>query len=378
MRAVLVFCMIFVGVPLSAQINIFDSFDDNTNRWPLTVGADGSMKIENGRYEVASTNEGFWQYTHQLDSGLSTHFRIEASVERSAKTAPGKSCGIIWGTKSDTTRLAFLIYGDGSFVFQHLSDGLSKLIIPVTKHAAIRVSGYNHMRVERNVLANEYEFFVNEQLVGHAAFIAPASSEFGLYADMVGTFHFDNFWFVKDGNTDNDYQPQKLVAGGACSLEQLNYTSSDWGYSFCVPAGWRVDTYKETRVSIWQVGSNARSNVIVADFSNLAIEDSFRVAAEGDFRILIDSAHHATEKQKFPLVKILASNGSEAWHARATYTSREDQTRYSIDRYYVFNSATGAFLLFQLLVPSLETKLIESYRTATEAMIKTIVWPAKQ
>lgn len=372
------FLLIMLGQFLNAQVNIFDAFNDNANSWPLTSGPEGSMKIENGYYEVKSSSEGFWQYTHQVNSGLSSHFRIEISVDRGSTTMPGKACGIIWGTMHDTARLAFLIYGDGSFVFQHLSGGNSKLLIPPTKHNAIAKSGYNNLRVERNMLTNEYEFSVNEQLVGRSAFIAPASPEFGLYADMSGTFRFDNFWFVKDGNTSNDYQPQFLVPSESCGEERLSFYSNNWGYSFCVPKGWRADTFKETRVSIWQIGSNNGGNVIVADFSKLAIEDSFRVAAEGDFRILIDSAHHAYDKHKSPLVKVKTSEGGEAWHASATYVSKEDETHYTIDRYYVFNNSTGAFLLFQILVPSAESKLLDEYRKVTEGMVRTLVWPARQ
>lgn len=376
-------CVVVFSVMLSAhllngQVNIFDGFNDNTNKWPITAGPDGSMTIENGYYEVKSSGDGFWQYTHQVEAGLSSHFRIEASVERMPGTMPGKSSGIVWGTSADTARLAFLIYGDGSFVFQHLSGGVSSLIIPPTKHAAIHKTGSNNMRVERNMETGEYEFSVNEQLVGKAAFIVPSSPEFGLYADMAGTFHFDNFWFVKDGNTSEDYQPQFLIQSESCDNAQLNFHSNEWGYSFCVPAGWRVDTFKETRVSVWQVGSNNGGNVIVGDFSKLAIEDSFRVAAEVDFKILIDSAHHAYEKHNLPMTPVKTSDGGEAWHASATYISKEDETHYTIDRYYVFNNATGAFILFQILVPTAETKLLDEYRRVTESMVATLVWPAKE
>lgn len=369
------FLLLQLSSNVLAQVNIFDAFNDNSNRWPLASGVDGSMKIENGYYEISSTNDGFWQYTHQVDSALLGHFRIETSVERSVGTLPGKSCGIVWGNASDTARFAFLIYGDGSFVVQRLVKGVSTFLIAPTKSNAIHTSGYNNLRVERNMELNEYQFSVNEQLVGSKAFIAPSSQEFGLYADMGGTFHFDNFWFVRNGNTSNDYQPQFLFGVKRCGYESLNYSSTDWGYSFCVPEGWRVDTYKESRVSVWQIGAANGGNAIVADFSKLAIQDSFRVAAHIDFKILIDSANHAYEKHPSPLEAVPTSASGEAWHAHATYISMEDETSYTIDRYYVYNASTGAFLLFQILVPTAETKLIEEYNAVTKAMVATIVWP---
>jgi len=369
------FLLLQFSLNLHSQVNIFDAFNDNSNRWPLASGSAGSMKIENGHYEISSSNDGFWQFTHQVDSALTDHFRIEASVERSVGTLPGKSCGIVWGNVSDTARFAFLIYGDGSFVVQRIAQGVSSFLIPLTKSNAIHTSGYNNLRVERNIAMNEYQFSVNEQSVGSATFIAPASQEFGLYADMGGTFRFDNFWFVRNGNTSNDYQPQFLSGAKRCGYESLNFTSNDWGYSFCVPEGWRVDTYKESRVSVWQIGGANGGNAIVADFSKLAIQDSFRVAANIDFKILIDSADHAYEKRPSPLVSVPTSANGEAWHAHAKYISMEDETSYTIDRYYVYNASTGAFLLFQILVPTSETKLIEDYNAVAEAMVASIVWP---
>ncbi len=367
---------ILTGFEARAQLNIFDPFNDNSNGWPESKDGDYLMSIRDGYYEVKSKSNGYWEFTHQIDSGLSGHFRIEVGIERVGETSPGKACGIVWGNRGDSSRLAFLIYGDGSFVFQHLANGVSTLVIPPTKHAAIRKTGNNNLRVQRNMELNVYEFSVNEQIVATSVFVKPASSEFGLYADVAGTYHFDNFWFVEQGNYLDSYKPQPLSATKSCD-GFLHFRNADWGYSFCVPEDWRVDVFGESSIHVWAVGLS-REIAIRGEFSKLAFEDSFRLAAESDFKLFIDSMKGASRQKISPLVSLPTAPNGEAWYATATYVSSEARGSVTVIRCYVYNKKTKDFLLLQTILPSAEETLFMQYNWAMKFIVETLEWPGKE
>ena len=368
MRTLLFLVAISVGNLLNAQRNIFDPFSDNSNNWPLTAGSEGSMSIAGGYYEVTTVSEGYWQYTHTIEHGFDKHFRIEASVERDSATAAGKGAGIVWGNKADSTRFAFLVYGDGSFVYQYLSNGVSETVSPHEVTYAYNEEGYNNLRVERNMVTNMYDLSVNEQLVLSVPYRAPRSSEAGIYADMAGKFRFDNFWFIEQANTDSSYRPHELIIDKRCGDKKMQY-SSDYGYSFCVPFGWRVDEYRETHCSIWPVGC---AYVINLDYTKLAIEDSFGVAAKNDFKIFVDSLK-VSEKQFSEIRKDSSSPGTEVWAAQFQYVGLDHNT-VTVYRYYVYHAKSGGFMLIEATVPPYEEELAMMFSWVSAAIAESVIW----
>lgn len=357
MRCLFLFIVCLFSQSMWAQRNIFDGFDDNSNGWPEAAGPAGTMTVQKGMYHIAGNSEGYWQHTHTVTGGFSDHFRIEASVARDSGVSLDKGVGLVWGVKGDSARMTFLIYGDGHFAYQHARDGKSQTFAPKDVTFAIDAEGFNNLRVERNMGTAMYDFFINEQLVLSAPFVAPASDQVGLYSDMAGSFHFDNFWFIERADSAGSHRPQPLMMSDACT--DNFYYHSENGYSFCVPFGWRVDEYKETHATIWPVGM---PYVITSDYTRLAIEDSFGVAAKNDFKIFVDSMRSVQDMQAEPLSRVATDKpGVEVWGATIRYTQMEGWGAVYHARYYIYNRASGGFLLLECKIPVWEEELSLHY-----------------
>lgn len=371
MRVILLFCILFFGTELCAQRNIFDGFDDNSNEWPLANTSGAVMQISNGQYNVSGTMEGFWSATKNVPGGMDKHFRIEVSVSRDSLTASDKGAGIIWGVKGDSVRYAFLIYGDGHFTFQKVHNTKTQNITPKDIQFAVDAGGYNNLRVERNMEKNTYDFSINEQLVLSTPYGAPGSDEVGLYADVAGSFHFDNFWFIEQADTKEAYRPHALSYSSACTDQQLNY-QSDYGYSFCVPFGWRVDEHNEAQCFVWPVGFPYQVNV---HYSKLAIEDSFSVAARNDFKIFVDSAQYAYQRNATPLKAIPVSPGVECWTGYFIYNDVNDQMSYTVYRCYVYCKSKGGFVLIETRMLTVEEQANMLFQEVALQIAQSVRWP---
>lgn len=360
---------ILLAFSLPAQRNIFEGFDDNSNEWPVAVNDAGIMSVQNGMYHVSGVNEGYWQHTKTISGGFEDHFRIEVSVARDSATALSKGAGLTWGTKGDSVRMSFLIYGDGHFVFHQQVNGKTQTISPNDILFAVDAEGFNNLRVERNMKTNMYDFSINEQLVLSSPFIAPQSDEVGLYADMAGHFQFDNFWFVERADSLVSHRPHNMVMTPECGEEHLSYTS-DFGFSFCVPFGWRADEYKETHCTVWPVGV---PYVINLDYTKLAIEDSFGVAARNDYKIFVDSMRFVENMRKEELKRVTSHHkGVEIWGATLTYENMDAGGAFYHARYYVYNSASGGFILVECKVPIWEEMLAMEYLVMAERIARSI------
>lgn len=362
--------ILLLAFSLHAQRNIFDGFDDNSNNWPQAAGSTGSMTVAKGYYEISSVAEGYWQHTNTVEHGFGNHFRIEVGVSRDSGTDDSKGAGIVWGCKGDSVRMVFLLYGDGSFVFQKIRNGQSQTFAHNEITYALNDAGFNNLRVERNMETNMYDFSVNEQFILSAPFEVPASDEVGIFCDIAGTFRFDNFWFIEQANTHGSFRPHALSISKTCSDEQMFY-QGDNGYSFCVPFGWRVDEYKNTHCAVWPVGLPYQVNV---DYAKLAIEDSFSVAAKNDFKIFVDSAKYAYERKVTPLQTNAASKGVECWSGKFEYKNVNDQIVYTVYRCYVYCQEKGGFLLIETTIPSSEENANEIYQQVALEIARSVRW----
>lgn len=359
-----------IACELNAQRNIFDGFDDNSNDWPI-ASTDGTvMEISKGHYNVFSVHDGFWSATKTVADGMDGHFRIEVSVSRDSGTASDKGAGITWGVKGDSVRMVFLIYGDGHFAFQKISGTKTQNISPKDVQFAVDAEGYNNLRVERNMETGMYDFSINEQIVLSSAFENPASDEVGLYADIAGQFHFDNFWFIEQANTNESYRPQSLTYANTCNNQQLHY-QSDYGYSFCVPFGWRVDEHEESQCFVWPVGFPYQINV---HYAKLAIEDSFNVAARNDFKIFVDSAHYAFERDATPLKQVIVSPGVECWHGYFAYSNVNDLQRYIVYRCYVYSKSANGFVLVETRIPAEDAEVNSLFQEVALQIAQSVRW----
>lgn len=370
MRLFFLIIVIVICEPLLAQRNIFDGFDDNSNNWPEVAAGNSSMVVANGFYNVSSGNEGYWFHTKTVKDGMSDHFRIEVSIKRGENNANEKGAGITWGNKGDSIRMAFLLYGDGTFAFQKLFNGKSQTVTNKGITFNILQDDFNNMRVERNMETGMYDFSLNEQLVLSAPFEAPLSDEVGIYCELAGGFQFDNFWFIEKSNTVDSYRPGFMTMSDSCANGDLHY-QSDYGFSFCVPLGWRVDNYKETHWTVWPVGYPYQVNL---DFAKLALQDSFSVAAKGDFKIFVDSTKSLTDKKITPMWKHASTADVEVYGGTLGYTDPGDKARYSVARYYVYHKKTESFVLIEIAVPVGFEARDPSILAVARSIAETIRW----
>ncbi len=363
------FLSICCALSLNAQRNIFDGFDNNDNGWPESLTDANTVYVKDGRYNLESKNDGYFRHTFAVKGGFEKHFRIETNIERDSGVGANKGVGLVWGrADNDSTYMAFLVYGDGSFIFENKVKGKLAVVSPNSFNYAYSGDGLNSIRVERNMETNQYDFSINEQLVLSVPYVAPLSDEVGIHVDLAGSYFMDYFWFIEQSNTTTSYVPASLVISEGCGQSNLMYTC-DYGYSFCVPFGWRVDEYKETHQTVWPAGFPYVVNI---DYTRLAIEDSFSIAARNDFKIYSDSLD-VKEREGTTFRKIESQPGVEVFAATYRYVSLEGNATTTY-RYYVYHKQSGGFALVETIVPIWEEQLSLDFDGAAFTIATTIQW----
>ena len=368
MRKHLLLILLLVSTCAIAQRNIFDGFDNNDNGWPESITEANTVYVKDGRYTLESKGEGYFRHTFKITGGFEKHFRIETNIERDTAKID-KGVGLVWGrANNDSTYMAFLVYGDGSFVFENKVKGKLNVVSPNSFNYAYSGDGLNAIRVERNMETDKYDFSINEQLVLSVPYVAPLSDEAGIHVDLAGSYFIDYFWFIEQANTAESYKPASLSMSESCGQSALMY-KSDYGYSYCVPFGWRVDEYKETHQTVWPTGF---PYVVNTDYTKLAIEDSFSIAARNDFKIYSDSLH-VKEAEGTTFTKVKAEPGVEVYKATYRYVSLEGDgtTTY---RYYIYHRKTGGFMLVETIIPIWEENLSLDFDGAAYEIATTIRW----
>jgi hypothetical protein len=360
---------VLLAFSLNAQRNIFDGFDNNDNGWPESITDANMVYVKDGRYTIESKNDGYFRHSFNVKGGFEKHFRIEVSMRRDSGVSVDNGVGIVWGrADNDSTYMAFLVYGDGSFVFENKVKGKLNVVSPNSFNYAYSGDDLNGIRVERNIETDQYDFSINDQLVLSVPYVAPLSDEAGIHVDLAGTYFLDYFWFIEQANTATSYVPASLAMSEECGQSALKYTS-DYGYSYCVPFGWRVDEYKETHQTVWPAGF---PYVVNTDYTRLAIEDSFSTAARNDFKIYSDSLH-VREANGTTFTKVPSQPGVEVYAATYRYVSMEGNgtTTY---RYYIYHKQSGGFMLVETIIPLWEEQLSLDFNAAAYGIAATIQW----
>jgi hypothetical protein len=362
-----IFCLLS-AFTLSAQRNIFDGFDNNENGWPESMADGNAVFVKDGRYNVASKGEGYFRHAFNIKGGFEQHFRIEISVERDSTVSADNGVGIVWGRADhDSTYMAFLVYGDGSFIFENKVKGKLNVVSPNSFNYAYG-EGANSIRVERNMTSNHYDFSINEQRVLSVPYTAPLSDEAGIHLDLAGNYSLDYFWFIEQADAADAHKPAALSMNDRCGPSDLLY-ASDYGYSFCVPFGWRVDEYKETHQTVWPCGF---PYVINIDYTKLAIEDSFRIAAYNDWKIFTDSLD-VKERYTPTFARSTAQSGVQVFEGVYAYV-QPDGNSMTCYRYYVYNASSGGFMLIECILPPWEETLAMQFHLAAGTIAESVKW----
>lgn len=367
---------LFLSSILSAQINIYDGFDDNSNEWPEGKSEWHSLGVKNGAFEVMSLNDGSWMTSKNTAVDLNRYFRFELTVDQVNLKSADQGTGLTWGVRGDTTCFMFLVYNDGSFAVINRTSLTSQTeLLKRQKHTAVKI-GSNNLRIEHKVNGEIYYFSINEQLVGTARYVLPATTEFGMISDMPATVRFDNFWLVQDDHSRQDYAPSNLRSG-PCGEGRLRYTNTYSLYSLCLPEGWRVDE-TGTFANIWTIQNHVGAAGIRVSYSAIPAQEDYKIIAAGDFSSIVDSTDGISDVKKEEAQAVVGvKEGFEAWKFSCTFKYQTDGVFYKIIRYYVFNKSTGQFLLFQIQLPLNRQDVWEKYDQVAAAMISSVSWPVE-
>lgn len=367
---------LFLSSILSAQINIYDGFDDNSNEWPEGKSEWHSLGVKNGAFEVMSLNDGSWMTSKNTAVDLNRYFRFELTVDQVNMKSADQGTGLTWGVRGDTTCFMFLVYNDGSFAVINRTSLTSQTeLLKRQKHTAVKI-GSNNLRIEHKVNGEIYYFSINEQLVGTARYVLPATTEFGMISDMPATVRFDNFWLVQDDHSRQDYAPSNLRSG-PCGEGRLRYTNTYSLYSLCLPEGWRVDE-TGTFANIWTIQNHVGAAGIRVSYSAIPAQEDYKIIAAGDFSSIVDSTDGISDVKKEEAQAVVGvKEGFEAWKFSCTFKYQTDGVFYKIIRYYVFNKSTGQFLLFQIQLPLNRQDVWEKYDQVAAAMITSVSWPVE-
>lgn len=367
---------LFISSIVSAQINIFDGFDDNSNGWPESKSDNHTVGVKEGVFYVESSSEGSWLFSQRTKIDYAKYFRYELTVNQVNVNSTDQGSGMCWGISGDSSMIMFLIYNDGSFaVISRISSSSQTELVKRQKHAAIK-KGVNNLRVEHLQLADKYNFIINEQLAGSCAYVIPTGVEFGMICDMPGNVSFDNFWLVQDDHSREDYTPSNLRSG-PCGEGRLRYTNTYSLYSLCLPEGWRVDE-TGTFANIWTIQNHVGAAGIRVSYSTIPPQEDYRIVAAGDFSSIVDSTDGISEVNRSEPQSVAGvREGTEAWKFSCTFKYQSDGVFYTIIRYYVFNKSTGQFLLFQIQLPVNRQDVWEKYDGVAADMISSITWPVE-
>jgi hypothetical protein len=109
------------------------------------------------------------------------------------------------------------------------------------------------------------------------------------------------------------------------------------------------------------------------DYTRLAIEDSFSVAAKGDFKIYTDSLH-VQEAEGSAFAKVNSEQpGVEVYSGIYRYVSVEGDATTTY-RYYVFHRKSGGFMLVETIIPIWEESMSLDFDGAAYKIATTIQW----
>jgi outer membrane protein OmpA-like peptidoglycan-associated protein len=175
-------------------IVIKDEFNNHSKGWWTGTAEGVSMKIENGKYVIATFSKNSGRYaTVSPAFDLTKDFVLEASfVQQSGSINNG--FGLLWGDNGTGQRCEFLIATDGHFKIKNAEGGESmNRWTPCQVHPLGRE---NILRVQAS--GGRWHYFINEEEVA-------VTEAFPLYGPRIGVINYtdmlleiDNFIFRQD------------------------------------------------------------------------------------------------------------------------------------------------------------------------------------
>lgn len=151
---------------------LFDSFDNNKNRWGTTNQTNKVAEIREGKLILWRGNRGWIVSSKTIPIDPNADFKIECTVEK-LNGSNSHGFGLIWGRdKKNKRRYEFLINGNGKWVCNKRS-GTNKLRINTDK--AFTISPHINRGNSENRLAiiksdMKLRFLINDKIVDEIPF----------------------------------------------------------------------------------------------------------------------------------------------------------------------------------------------------------------
>ncbi len=163
-----------VPTAVPSDWSLVDDFQDNRNGW---LEASGKAYLENGALHVKEPDEGYSFWVPCINCGSFSDFVYEADLTKI--DGPGDSgFGLMLRATPDSF-YTFQINSGGSFHFSKLVDSKWQVITPwMGTPAIIHGNAANRLRVVCS--GTQFEFYVNDQLVGEAADSSFSSGSIGV------------------------------------------------------------------------------------------------------------------------------------------------------------------------------------------------------
>lgn len=188
-------CILFFSAQAQLPILIKDDFSSNPNGWWTGSGENYSIKIENGKYIITTTQKDHGRsitITPYFDK--KKDFSLEATfLQRSGSDDNGH--GIIWSSNADSKYHEFMITSNGYYQIKspEAQSNMNKWV----ENKSIKPLGEaNVLKVEQR--KSKCYYYINDKQVEVTEALPINSSNIGFinYTDMV--LEIDNFTFRHD------------------------------------------------------------------------------------------------------------------------------------------------------------------------------------
>jgi len=187
-------CLIIYTSSAQLPIVFRETFDTNDLGWWVGQQGDYSMRMEDGKYVIATTTKSVGRYSAiSATVNSKADFVLEASfTQKSGSTNHG--FGLLWGDVSGGRHHEFIIASSGNFKIrstvpgENINQWISTKVNPIGEVNQLRIEVYQH----------EWHYFINGEKVKTEAALTIHGSQLGIIAYTDMQLEVDNYTLRQD------------------------------------------------------------------------------------------------------------------------------------------------------------------------------------
>ncbi len=345
--------LFFIAAPATAQLSIYDGFDDNSNAWIVFTDDTATFDVANSKLDMSIRFPGHYINAKGAPFNAERAFRVETSALFVAG-ADSLRYGICWGASDVENFFSFYITSAGKFGFGAVEKGKWRELVRPESSPFINKKGTNWLRVNTTNDAGGRRILVlciNEVAVKTMDYVQPPGLFFGTYVGGAGNIRFDDFILYQRGAQQEEFEPADLGLSLACRSGELRYVSAKQSWSCCVEQGCRVDE-DSVVTRFWHVDSRAGDySILVVPMYSLG-SVGFAKAADQDFRNYMALGDSIISVRKEPITTTVMGNETKVYQIGEVYTANDLAGNLYIRRYYIDHpNGENSGLVIQFIVP---------------------------